>query len=221
MYRWQCSAVDKFGRDPVGFHAKEYSALLPCNRGLIGVAKPGSRFYKGVEHGLQIEGRAAYHLEHVGSGGLLLTCLVKLTSELGNFPLSSRQVPPSAILRCGAIRLGLRALHLGLSRIRTARGRGDRARLAYPLVRGRSGGLRAILRPMVPSTDYIGFKADKMSEVPLPQISGKTGRRFAGKMSQHADELQPDPTRRPQHRGGRQDLSRGTTGRLPCCRCQR
>jgi hypothetical protein len=59
--------------------------LLPSNRGPIGVAKPGSRFYKGVEHGLQIEGRAAYHLEHVGSGGLLLTCLVKLTSELGNF----------------------------------------------------------------------------------------------------------------------------------------
>src|SRR5271167_4619516 len=42
-------------------------------------------------------------------------------------------------------------------------------------------------------------------EVPLPQTSGKTGRRFAGKMSEHADELQPGPTRRPQHRGGRQD----------------
>jgi len=42
-------------------------------------------------------------------------------------------------------------------------------------------------------------------EVPLPQISGKTGRRFAGKMSEHADELEPGLIRRPQHRGGRQD----------------
>src|SRR5262249_32295647 len=47
--------LDKFGRDPIGLHAKEYSPLLSCNRGLIGVAKPGSRFYKRVEHGLQIK----------------------------------------------------------------------------------------------------------------------------------------------------------------------
>src|SRR6516165_2591970 len=37
--------LDKFGRDPVGLHAKEYPALLPCNRGLIGVAKPGTRVW--------------------------------------------------------------------------------------------------------------------------------------------------------------------------------
>src|SRR5262249_60798426 len=64
--------LDKFGRDPVGLHAKKYPALLACNGGPIGIAKPGSRFYKGVENGLQIEGRAADDLEHIGSGGLLL-----------------------------------------------------------------------------------------------------------------------------------------------------
>src|SRR5262249_59168458 len=32
----------------------------------------GSRFGERVEHGLQIESRAADHLEHVGGGGLLL-----------------------------------------------------------------------------------------------------------------------------------------------------
>ena len=36
------------------------------------VAQPRCRFDKRIEHGLQVEGRAADHLEHVGGGGLLL-----------------------------------------------------------------------------------------------------------------------------------------------------
>src|SRR5262249_55876373 len=62
-------------------HAKKYPALLPCNRGLIGVAKPGSRFYKGVEHRLQIKGGAADNLEHVGRGGLLLERFPQLIEQ--------------------------------------------------------------------------------------------------------------------------------------------
>src|SRR5262249_59445987 len=34
--------------------------------------EPGGGLNEGVEHGLQIESRAADHLEHVGRGGLLL-----------------------------------------------------------------------------------------------------------------------------------------------------
>ena len=39
---------------------------------MIGIAKPSRRLDKRIEHGLQIEGRAADDLEHVGGGGLLL-----------------------------------------------------------------------------------------------------------------------------------------------------
>ena len=38
----------------------------------VRLAQPGRQFDQRVEHGLQIEGRAADHLEHVGGGGLLL-----------------------------------------------------------------------------------------------------------------------------------------------------
>ena len=39
---------------------------------LVGVAKSCGRFDQRLQHGLQIEGRAADDLEHVGGGGLLL-----------------------------------------------------------------------------------------------------------------------------------------------------
>jgi hypothetical protein len=39
---------------------------------LIGLTKPGGGLDQRVEHGLQIERRAADDLEHVGGGGLLL-----------------------------------------------------------------------------------------------------------------------------------------------------
>src|SRR2546430_12564053 len=39
------------------------------------------RANKRIEHGLQIEGGAADDLEHVGGGGLLLTCVIQLPSE--------------------------------------------------------------------------------------------------------------------------------------------
>src|SRR6516164_3733548 len=39
---------------------------------LIRPAQPRCRFHQRIEHRLQIEGRPADHLEHVGRGGLLL-----------------------------------------------------------------------------------------------------------------------------------------------------
>src|SRR6516164_9809703 len=41
----------------------------------------GSRFGERVEHGLQIESRAADHLEHVGGGGLLLQRFAQLVEQ--------------------------------------------------------------------------------------------------------------------------------------------
>ena len=38
----------------------------------VGLAKPGCRFDQGIEHRLQIKGRAADHLEYVSRRGLLL-----------------------------------------------------------------------------------------------------------------------------------------------------
>jgi hypothetical protein len=42
------------------------------NRAYVGCAQPRRRFQQRTEHGLQIKGGAAYDLEHVGSGSLLL-----------------------------------------------------------------------------------------------------------------------------------------------------
>ena len=39
---------------------------------LVRVAEPRRRLDQRIQHGLQIESRAADHLEHVGGGGLLL-----------------------------------------------------------------------------------------------------------------------------------------------------
>src|SRR5204862_1476538 len=47
----------------------------------VGLAQSGSRSDQRVEHGLQIEGRAADDLEHVGGGGLLLQRLAKLAEQ--------------------------------------------------------------------------------------------------------------------------------------------
>ena len=71
----------EFGREPVGSRRTNILALLPRIMACIGVAKPRRRFDQRVEHGLQIEGRAADHLEHVGGGGLLLQRLAQLVEQ--------------------------------------------------------------------------------------------------------------------------------------------
>ena len=49
----------------------------------IGLAQARRRFDQRIEHGLQIEGRAADHLEHVGGGGLLLRAIAQLVEQAG------------------------------------------------------------------------------------------------------------------------------------------
>ena len=54
-----------------GDEAEKFAFALE-QPGMIRLAQPRRRLDQGIEHGLQIEGRAADHLEHVGGGGLLL-----------------------------------------------------------------------------------------------------------------------------------------------------
>ena len=53
------------------------------NGGLIRLAQPCGRLDQRIEHGLQIERRAADDLEHVGGGGLLLQRLAQLIEQAG------------------------------------------------------------------------------------------------------------------------------------------
>src|SRR5262249_24767018 len=48
---------------------------------VVRIAQPRRRFDQGIEHRLEVEGRAADHLEHVGGGGLLFPRLVQLAGE--------------------------------------------------------------------------------------------------------------------------------------------
>jgi hypothetical protein len=50
---------------------------------LISAAQTGRRCDQRIKHGLEIEGRAANDLEHVGSGGLLLQRFAQLVEEAG------------------------------------------------------------------------------------------------------------------------------------------
>src|SRR5262249_8633008 len=68
---------------------KEAALCGKRNVSYIGLANPGGRFDQCIEHGLQIEGRAADDLEHVGGGGLLLQRLRQIAIarlQLGKQP---------------------------------------------------------------------------------------------------------------------------------------
>jgi hypothetical protein len=69
---------------------------------MIRIAKAGCRLGKRIEHRLQIEGRAADHLEHVGGSGLLLQRLTQFVEQprvldgddgLSRTPSHSQRVP--------------------------------------------------------------------------------------------------------------------------------
>ena len=60
---------------------KECRAFRTTDRRHIGLAKPGDRFDQRIKHCLQIEGRAADDLEHVGGGGLLLQRFAQLAEK--------------------------------------------------------------------------------------------------------------------------------------------
>ncbi len=61
----------------------EVVALALEQPGMIGLAQPRHRLDQRIEHGLQVEGRAADDLEHVGGGGLLLQRLAQLVEQSG------------------------------------------------------------------------------------------------------------------------------------------
>src|SRR6516165_4804301 len=64
--------VMDFWAKPVACRMLVDSTLLPVNSGHVGPAESSRRLHQRVQNDLQIEGRAADHLEHVGGGGLLL-----------------------------------------------------------------------------------------------------------------------------------------------------
>src|ERR1700675_1400938 len=73
-----------------GLHARgrEITVAIPvpqADRSSGGAAEFNGRGDQGVEHGLQIEGRAADDLEHVGGGSLLVQCLRKVAGSRLNF----------------------------------------------------------------------------------------------------------------------------------------
>ena len=79
---WNISdIIHVFGREAVGLGTIEDSVFLAGNGGLVGIAEPGCRFDKSLQHGLQVEGRPADDLEHVGGGGLLLQRFAQLVEQ--------------------------------------------------------------------------------------------------------------------------------------------
>src|SRR5262249_39468450 len=67
----------KVGRQPIDL------PFAAENQGHFGVAEMRGRFDQRIEHRLQIEGRAADNLEHVGGGGLLLQRFAQLVEKAG------------------------------------------------------------------------------------------------------------------------------------------
>src|SRR5262245_65659945 len=72
---------DELGRVTVSLREEEHPVLLPSYRGVVGATKAASRFNKRLQHRLEIEGRAADDLEHVGGGGLLLKRFPQLVQQ--------------------------------------------------------------------------------------------------------------------------------------------
>src|SRR5262245_11276850 len=74
-----------FTREPVARFKVVSVALRSTYDDRVRLAKARRRFHECVEHRLQIEGRAADDLEHVGGGGLLLQRLAQLVEQAGVF----------------------------------------------------------------------------------------------------------------------------------------
>src|SRR5262249_50058417 len=73
--------VHELGGEAVRLGAKEHAADLPGYRAPLRLTKSGSRFDQRLQHRLEVEGRAADDLEHIGSGGLLLQRLPQLAEQ--------------------------------------------------------------------------------------------------------------------------------------------
>src|SRR5262245_65639280 len=73
--------LTEVGVDAVHCRQTKKSAFESPNEGGVRLAQPSSRFYQRVEHSLQIERRAADHLEYVGGSGLLRQRLAQLVEQ--------------------------------------------------------------------------------------------------------------------------------------------
>src|SRR5262249_41175742 len=76
-----CEELGIFRRVSVGRLKIIGCAFPSTDDNCIRLAQPCRRLDQRVEHGLQIEGRAAYDLEYVGGGGLLLQRLAQLLEQ--------------------------------------------------------------------------------------------------------------------------------------------
>src|SRR5262249_10588894 len=73
--------LQKFRRYIMRGHRVARIAIVTENHSSCCAAEPDSRTQESIEHGLQIEGRAADDLEYVGGGGLLLQRLAQLIQQ--------------------------------------------------------------------------------------------------------------------------------------------
>ena len=81
---------------------------MPSNASHIGIAQPRCRLSQGVENRLQIVGRTADDLEHIGGRRLLLVSLAQLAPESVELILRFGK-GGSATARCrGGLRVRLR-----------------------------------------------------------------------------------------------------------------
>jgi len=78
--------------EPIGRDRIEVVIAYPVYHRPIGATESGGRLDQRVEHRLQIEGRAADDLQHVGGRGLLLQRLASLPPRLVSLTLCFRKL---------------------------------------------------------------------------------------------------------------------------------
>src|SRR5262249_29511584 len=88
--------ADVYWNWPVMRFDLEPLVLAQRNNRIIRLTQPSYRFHERVEDRLQIECRAAYDLEHIGSSGLLVGGFAELVKEAGGF--DGGEGPGGAIL---------------------------------------------------------------------------------------------------------------------------
>src|SRR5262245_37267436 len=81
FHRHIFNQFNEFGREPVNFCTEKYAILLASYRSIVRVTKVRSRLYERLQHGRQIEGRAADDLEHIRSSDLLLQRFTQLVQQ--------------------------------------------------------------------------------------------------------------------------------------------
>jgi hypothetical protein len=99
----------------------ERFALTQKNARIVRLAEARCRLGQRIEHRLQIEGRAAYDLEHVGGGGLLLQRFAQLVEQArvlnGDDGLRGKVLDQLDLLTGGRLRGSDRALLVWMVRI--------------------------------------------------------------------------------------------------------